>query len=157
MARARRVRTFTYSLLHCGREPEGNDQMVKTAPIALAAVVALAAGPAAAQDRPVLTVYTYDSFASEWGPGPALKAEFEKTCGCTVEFNTADDAISVLRKVQLEGATTAADVIVGLDTATAPEARATASLLGKSTGSTSTRRDRPMFFMARAAPPILPG
>lgn len=99
--------------------------MVKSAPIALAAVLALAAGPAAAQDRPVLTVYTYDSFASEWGPGPALKAEFEKTCACTVEFNTADDAISVLRKVQLEGETTAADVIVGLDTATAPEARAT--------------------------------
>jgi thiamine transport system substrate-binding protein len=78
-----------------------------------------------AADKPVLEVYTYDSFAAEWGPGPALKQGFEKTCGCTVNFTTSEDAISTLRKVQLEGATTKADVLVGLDTATAGEARST--------------------------------
>ena len=92
---------------------------------ALAAIVCAIALPARAEDKPVLSVYTYDSFAAEWGPGPALKAGFEKTCGCTVEYSTAEDAISTLRKVQLEGATTIADVIVGLDTATSGEARAT--------------------------------
>ena len=26
-----------------------------------------------------LTVYTYDSFVSEWGPGPIIEEKFEKT------------------------------------------------------------------------------
>ena len=34
------------------------------------------AAPAAA-DLPVLTVLTYDSFVSAWGPGPAIEAAFE--------------------------------------------------------------------------------
>jgi thiamine transport system substrate-binding protein len=92
---------------------------------ALAAAFCAIASPALAQDQPVLTVYTYDSFAAEWGPGPALKAGFEKTCGCTVKYATSEDAISTLRKVQLEGPATPADLVVGLDTATAPEARST--------------------------------
>lgn len=99
--------------------------MVKLMPVALAAFLGLAALPAGAEEVPILRIYTYDSFAAEWGPGPALKAGFEKECVCIVEFTTADDAIAVLRKVQLEGQTTRADMIVGLDTATAPEARAT--------------------------------
>ena len=85
--------------------------------------------PAGAQDKPVLDVYTYDSFAAEWGPGPGIKAGFEKICDCTVSYTTAEDAISTLRKVQLEGETTKADVVLGLDTATAPEARATGLFL----------------------------
>src|SRR5687768_14224037 len=92
----------------------------------VAAFLALAALPAAAEEVPILRVYTYDSFAAEWGPGPAIKAGFEAECGCIVEFVTAEDAIATLRRVQLEGETTEADVIVGLDTAIAGEARATA-------------------------------
>ena len=92
---------------------------------ALAASLCAIALPTLAQDKPALEVYTYDSFAAEWGPGPALKAGFEATCNCTVNFVTSEDAISTLRKLQLEGATSSADVVVGLDTATAGEARAT--------------------------------
>lgn len=92
---------------------------------ALAASLAVAALPAAAEEVPILRVHTYDSFAAEWGPGPAIKAGFEATCDCVVEYDTSDDAISTLRRVQLEGDTTRADVIVGLDTAIAGEARAT--------------------------------
>jgi len=99
--------------------------MVKFARFALAVGLALAGLPAAAEEVPILRIYTYDSFAAEWGPGPAIKAGFEKTCTCVVEFVTADDAILTLRRVQLEGATTTADVVVGLDTAIAGEARAT--------------------------------
>ena len=29
--------------------------------------------PSLASDKPVLTIYTYDSFASEWGPGPEIE------------------------------------------------------------------------------------
>ena len=32
----------------------------------------LTATTALAQEKPVLTVYTYDSFVSDWGPGPAM-------------------------------------------------------------------------------------
>ena len=85
----------------------------------------LAAPAAKAEDRPELTIYTYDAFAAEWGPGPVLKAGFEKECGCTVTFTAVDSSIGALRRVQLEGDTTKADIVLGLDTAVAGEARAT--------------------------------
>jgi thiamine transport system substrate-binding protein len=100
--------------------------VVKSASLALAVLSGLIAAPAIAQDAPKLTIYTYDGFAAEWGPGPGLKAGFEAQCGgCTVEFIAADSSIGTLRRVQLEGDTTQADLIVGLDTAIAGEARAT--------------------------------
>lgn len=85
----------------------------------------LALSPAVAQDTPVLTIYTYDAFAADWGPGPQLKEGFEATCGCTLNWVVAEDSIGALRRVQLEGDSTPADLIVGLDTAIAGEARAT--------------------------------
>jgi thiamine transport system substrate-binding protein len=99
--------------------------MVKSTRLALAVLFGLLAAPAFAQDAPVLKIYTYDGFAAEWGPGPGLKAGFEATCDCTVEWIAADSSIGTLRRVQLEGATTEADLIVGLDTSIAGEARAT--------------------------------
>lgn len=76
----------------------------------------LAALPAAAQDRPVLTVYTYDSFVSEWGPGPQVEAAFEAECGCDLRFVGAADGAALLARLELEGARTEADVVLGLDT-----------------------------------------
>lgn len=100
--------------------------MVKSTRLALAVLVGLFASPAFAQDAPKLTIYTYDGFAAEWGPAPALKSGFEAICGgCTVDWVAADSSIGTLRRVQLEGPTTPADIIVGLDTAIAGEARAT--------------------------------
>lgn len=99
--------------------------MVHHTRLALAVLTGLLAAPAIAQDAPVLTIYTYDGFAADWGPGPVLKAGFEATCGCTVNWVAADSSIGTLRRVQLEGDTTEADLIVGLDTAIAGEARAT--------------------------------
>jgi thiamine transport system substrate-binding protein len=99
--------------------------MVNVTRLALAVLAGLASTAALAQDKPTLTIYTYDGFASEWGPGVPLKAGFEETCGCTVNWVAADSSIGTLRRVQLEGDTTQADIIVGLDTAIAGEARAT--------------------------------
>ena len=98
--------------------------MLRLASFAFAAVLSLTAA-AVAEDKPTLTIYTYDAFAADYGPGPGLKAGFEKTCGCTVNFVAADSSIGALRKVQLEGATTAADIVLGLDTSLTGEARAT--------------------------------
>lgn len=83
------------------------------------------AARAAAEEVPILRIYTYDSFAAEWGPGPQLKAGFEKDCGCIVEFVATDSSIGALRRVQLEGDTSEADIVLGLDTAVAGEARTT--------------------------------
>lgn len=99
--------------------------MVRSPFLALAVVLGLAASPAMADDVPTLNIYTYDGFAADWGPGPGLKAGFEKTCRCTVEFVATDSSIGALRRVQLEGATTSADIVLGLDTSIAGEARAT--------------------------------
>ena len=100
--------------------------MVKSTCLVAAVLFGLLATPAMAQDAPTLKIYTYDGFAAEWGPGPGLKAGFEAICGgCTLEWIAADSSIGTLRRVQLEGATTEADLIVGLDTAIAGEARAT--------------------------------
>jgi thiamine transport system substrate-binding protein len=71
---------------------------------------------AAADDKPVLTIYTYDSFVAEWGPGPAVEKAFEETCACDLQFVTAGDAAAVLSRLMLEGAATKADLILGLDT-----------------------------------------
>lgn len=100
--------------------------MVKFTRLALAVLSGLFAAPAFAEEVPILKIYTYDGFAAEWGPGPQLKAGFEAICGgCIVEWIAADSSIGTLRRVQLEGETTEADIIVGLDTAIAGEARAT--------------------------------
>lgn len=72
-----------------------------------------------------LTVYTYDAFAAEWGPGPQLESAFEAECGCDLEFVALANSIGALRRAQLEKDDTQADIILGLDTATMAEARAT--------------------------------
>jgi thiamine transport system substrate-binding protein len=93
--------------------------------IFVVAVLTFIATSAMAAEQPTLTVYTYQSFASDYGPGPGLKKGFEAECKCTLAFVPVDSAIGALRRIQLEGATTSADVLVGLDTSIAGEARAT--------------------------------
>lgn len=87
-------------------------------PLSGALVIGLCwlASAQAAEDRE-LTVYTYESFTAEWGPGPAIKAGFEEQCGdCTVNFVALDNSAGILNRVQLEGKSSPADVILGLDT-----------------------------------------
>ncbi len=88
-------------------------------------VLTLSAPGALAADTPELTIYTYDSFAADWGPGPQLKAAFEAECNCTVNFVATDSSIGALRRVQLEGSSTGADIVLGLDTSVTGQARAT--------------------------------
>jgi thiamine transport system substrate-binding protein len=80
-----------------------------------AGVMALGlAAPAKADGK--LTVYTYESFTAEWGPGPKVKDAFEKQCSCTVDFVAVTDGVALLNRLKLEGASTKADVVLGLDT-----------------------------------------
>lgn len=72
-----------------------------------------------------LTIYTYESFVSEWGPGPKVKEAFEKTCDCTVEFVGVADGVALLTRLKLEGKTSKADVVLGIDTNLVEEAKQT--------------------------------
>lgn len=76
----------------------------------------LLSGMAQANERK-LVIYTYESFTSEWGPGPAIKTAFEEQCGdCEIEFVALDSSAGILNRVQLEGKSSKADIVLGLDT-----------------------------------------
>jgi len=83
------------------------------------------AATAAMADTPELTVYTYDSFVSEWGPGPAIEKAFEETCACDLKMVGLGDGAALLARLKLEGARTDADVVMGLDTALIAAAKET--------------------------------
>ncbi|CNE70987.1 thiamine ABC transporter substrate binding subunit [Yersinia nurmii] len=74
-----------------------------------------AATTAAEGTKPVLTVYTYDSFAADWGPGPAIKKSFEAECDCELKFVALEDGVSLLNRLRMEGKKSPADVVLGLD------------------------------------------
>ncbi|WP_434802171.1 thiamine ABC transporter substrate binding subunit [Grimontia kaedaensis] len=83
------------------------------------------AGPALAHSTDTLTVYTYDSFAADWGPGPAVKEAFEAECHCTLNLVALEDGVTILNRLRLEGKNSKADVVLGLDTNLMTEAEKT--------------------------------
>ncbi|MBW3096573.1 thiamine ABC transporter substrate binding subunit [Pseudohoeflea sp. DP4N28-3] len=101
----------------------------KTTNFTLSAMLAAglaAATPLAAQtaDRE-LTVYTYESFVAEWGPGPQIEAAFEAQCSCDLKWVGVADGVALLNRLKLEGEEAAAGVVLGLDTNLVTEAKAT--------------------------------
>ena len=60
-------------------------------------------------------VYTYDSFISEWGPGPEFEKIFESETDLDLVFVDCGDAVQVLSKALLEKDKTQADIVLGLD------------------------------------------
>tara|TARA_Y100001970_G_scaffold120686_1_gene149721 strand:+ start:2135 stop:3148 length:1014 start_codon:yes stop_codon:yes gene_type:complete len=66
-------------------------------------------------EKQTLTVYTYDSFTSEWGAGPIIKKIFEDKYNKNLNFISVDSAATLLTKIILEGSSTKADVVLGLD------------------------------------------
>ena len=93
----------------------------------LVAGLTVIAIPALAE-TPVLTVLTYDSFTSEWGPGPVIEKAFETECGCDLKLVPAGDGAALLARIRLEGAASEADVVLGLDTSLTAAAAATGLL-----------------------------
>nr|WP_272213561.1 thiamine ABC transporter substrate-binding protein [Marinicella sp. W31]MDC2879521.1 thiamine ABC transporter substrate-binding protein [Marinicella sp. W31] len=97
-------------------------------PISIAALAVLAAGGAQAEDSKVLTIYTYESFNTEWGPGPLVSQAFEAECDCTVKFVGAEDGVALLNRLKLEGQSSPADIVLGLDNNLIHEAKQTGLL-----------------------------
>lgn len=87
--------------------------------IALAAITSTSAFAA----ENTLTIYTYDSFAADWGPGPKIEQAFEAKCGCDVNFVALDDGVSILNRLRLEGGNSKADIVLGLDNNLMAEAK----------------------------------
>jgi thiamine transport system substrate-binding protein len=79
--------------------------------------------PAAAEGT--LTVYTYESFTADWGPGPLVKKAFEAKCACRLDFVSVEDGVALLNRLKLEGKSTKADIALGLDTNLTAEAKET--------------------------------
>jgi thiamine transport system substrate-binding protein len=102
-------------------------EMMKKLMVCLAALLPFVP---AAQAKETLTVYTYESFTAEWGPGPKIKTAFEKTCDCEINWVALGDGVAMLNRLKLEGKDTKADVVLGLDTNITAEARAL-GLFGK--------------------------
>ncbi|MGR5455124.1 thiamine ABC transporter substrate binding subunit [Vibrio alfacsensis] len=92
--------------------------------IALAAITSTSAFAA----ENTLTVYTYESFAADWGPGPNVEKAFEAKCGCDVNFVALDDGVSILNRLRLEGSNSKADIVLGLDNNLMAEAKKTGLL-----------------------------
>jgi thiamine transport system substrate-binding protein len=62
-----------------------------------------------------LVIWTYDSFISEWGPGPEIARRFLAETGISLQWVSHGDAGSLLSRLLLEGAGAGADIILGLD------------------------------------------
>ncbi|KGD87435.1 thiamine ABC transporter substrate-binding protein [Rhizobium sp. YS-1r] len=90
-----------------------------------AAAAALSFSLSAQAQEKTLTVYTYESFVSDWGPGPKVKEAFEKSCTCRLNFVGVADGVALLTRLKLEGEKTDADIALGLDTNLISEAKAT--------------------------------
>ncbi len=68
---------------------------------------------AAAADQ-VLTVYAYDSFTGDWGPGPTLVKDFEAKTGIKVNLVSAGSGVEMLQRLIVEQQNPVADVAVGI-------------------------------------------
>ncbi len=74
-----------------------------------------ASSEAAAESTEELRIYAYDSFVSEWGPGPAAAEMFTREYGIKVSLISAGDSGQVLQRAILEKNAPKADIIIGID------------------------------------------
>ena len=62
-----------------------------------------------------LVIWTYDSFISEWGPGPVVSKVFEDKTGIKITWESRGDSGQVLSRLLSEGEKADADIILGID------------------------------------------
>lgn len=77
-------------------------------------------------DAPSLVIYVYDSFASEWGPGPELARRFYAKTGYSVQYVVFEDVTRAIHRAirdQHTPSSRVADLIIGVDQYTLPLAR----------------------------------
>jgi thiamine transport system substrate-binding protein len=67
-----------------------------------------------------LVIWTYDSFNSEWGPGPGVSKVFEEKTGIKITWIGYGDAGEVVSRLIQEGNSSNVDIILGIDQNLAP-------------------------------------
>ncbi len=70
-----------------------------------------------------LTIISYGSFVSSWGPGPAVGKIFEKEYGVKLQWINAGDAGLIIERLRFQNANQSVDVVLGLDQLTIDGAR----------------------------------
>ncbi len=73
-----------------------------------------AVGNKESMESEILTVYAYDSFVSEWGPGPLVVPVFEEATGIKVNLVSVGSGGELLTKLELEKHSPKADVVIGI-------------------------------------------
>ena len=61
-----------------------------------------------------ITVYAYDSFTSEWGPGPIVVPQFEQKTGIKVNLVSLGSGGELLQRLELERDNPKADIVIGI-------------------------------------------
>ena len=61
-----------------------------------------------------ITVYAYDSFNGDWGPGPQVIPAFEEKTGIKVNVVSAGDGVEMISRIVMEGKNCPADVVLGI-------------------------------------------
>lgn len=87
------------------------DTVVSTAP----ADMGNASSSPASSEAEALTIYAYDSFCSDWGPGPGIVAMFQEQTGISVDLISAGDGGQVLQRTIVEKNSPKADIVIGID------------------------------------------
>src|SRR5215475_7790233 len=67
-----------------------------------------------------LVIWTYDSFNSEWGPGPDVSKVFEEKTGIKITWISHGDAGEIASRLIQEGDNSNVDIILGIDQNLAP-------------------------------------
>ena len=62
-----------------------------------------------------VVIWTYNSFISEWGPGPDISRVFEEKTALKITWVSHGDAGEMLSRLLFEGDKSGADIILGLD------------------------------------------
>lgn len=78
-------------------------------------IAALACGCIGGDGDKELTIYTYDSFVAEWGPGPTVVPMFEEEYGITVNIVSMGSAGDMISRAILEKDDPKADILLGIN------------------------------------------
>ena len=79
--------------------------------------------PTSVMAKEQLNILTYDSFTSEWGPGPNIQKSFEEICNCEINWSTSDSSGALLSRVKLTNNKEGFDIILGIDDSLISEAK----------------------------------
>ncbi|MHC1604491.1 MAG: thiamine ABC transporter substrate-binding protein [Candidatus Methanofastidiosia archaeon] len=83
--------------------------------VVLVLLVSLACGCISLGEEKELTIYTYDSFVAEWGPGPKVIPLFEEKYGVEVNIVSLGSSGEMISRAMVEKDDPKADILLGIN------------------------------------------